>query len=320
MPSTPLSSGHAAGHTRFGGLVRDGRPTEDYDFLRPPKLAREHLRTLQLICETFSHRLGVLLTSRLRVLCRAVPGQIEQVGAGDYFARVDSEPMLIAPLTIEPLPGTAAVEMSLNAAMTCIDHLLGGSGGPQPQRQLSDIETPLLREVLTACLGELAYSFEDVTRLTPVLGQLEYNRQLVQLGGPTEALIVAGFDLAVGESTSPLSLLLPLQSVLPALQRHHEQAAVSPGERAMRQAARDLITTRLQDVPVEVRVEFNPIRLRSDQLLDLRPGDVVPLDHRVDLPLDITTAERSFGRAVATQRGQRLACQVVSTDDEELSA
>jgi flagellar motor switch protein FliM len=316
VPPTPLSSGHAAGHTRFGGLVTDGRPTEDYDFLRPPKLAREHLRTLQLVCETFAHRLGVLLTSRLRVLCRAVPGPIEQVAAGEHFARIDTEPMLIAPLSLEPLPGAAALEMSLNTAMTCIDHRLGGSGGPQPQRQLSDIETPLLREVLTACLGELAYAFEDVVRIAPELGQLEYNPQLVQLGGPTEALVVAAFDLTVGDVNSSLSLCLPLQSVLPELQRHHEQAAVSPGERAARQVARDLVSARLQDVPVAVRVVFNSIRLRSDQLLDLRPGDVVPLDHRVDLPLDITTADRSFGRAVATQRGQRLACQVVSTDEE----
>jgi flagellar motor switch protein FliM len=108
---------------------------------------------------------------------------------------------------------------------------------------------------------------------------------------------------------------MPLQSLLPALQRFHEQTAMGAGERAARQAARDLLTNRLHEVPVDVTVVFAPIRLRSDQLLDLRPGDVVPLEHAVDTPLAVTTAGEVFGRAVATKRGHRLACQVVAADD-----
>lgn len=315
MPTTPLSSGRAAGQARSsGGLVTDARPTAAYDFLRPSKLAREHLRTLQQVMDTFAHRFAILLTSRLRVVCRVEPSTLEQVAVGEHIAAL-TDNTVIAPVGMDPLVGTATVELPVTTAMTCLDHLLGGGGGPQPERQLTDIETPLLRDLLTEALVELHVAFEDVVALDLSLGALEYNPQLVPFGGPTEALVVATFDVTVGEAASAFAVTMPLQVLVPALQRHHEQAVMGAGERAARQAARDLLTNRLREVPVDVTVVFAPVRLRSDQLLDLRPGDVVPLDHPVDVPLDITTAGEVFGRAVATKRGHRLACQVVAADD-----
>lgn len=315
MPTTPLSSGRVAGQARSsGGLVTDARPAAAYDFLRPSKLAREHVRTLQQAMDTFAHRFAILLTSRLRVVCRLEPAGLEQVSVGEHIAAL-TDTTVIAQIGMDPLVGTATVEMPVTAAMTCLDHLLGGSGGAQPERQLSDIETPLVRDLLTEALPELRAGFEDIVALDLTLGTLEYNPQLVQFGGNTEALVVATFDMTVGEAASAIAVTMPLQTLLPALQRHQEQAAMGAGERAARQAARDLLTNRLREVPVDVTVVFAPVRLSSDQLLDLRPGDVVPLDHPVDVPLDITTAGEVFGRAVATKRGHRLACQVVATDD-----
>jgi flagellar motor switch protein FliM len=315
VPPTPLSFGRAAGQARFGGLVTDARPTAPYDFLRPSNLPREHLRTMQLTGETFARRLSVLLTSRLRLMCRVEPTSVKQVSVAEHVEGL-TDSLVLAPLSLEPLEGTAAIALPLTTAMTCLDHMLGGSGGvEQPERQLSEIEAPLLRDLLSEVLAEIRDALEEVVRIDPVLGPLEYNPQLIEFGGPSEALLVATYDLTIGETTSALSVALPLQSLLPALQRFHEQTAMGAGERAARQAARDLLTNRLREVPVDVTVVFAPIRLRSDQLLDLRPGDVVPLDHAVDMPLDITTAGEVFGRAVATKRGHRLACQVVATDD-----
>jgi flagellar motor switch protein FliM len=310
VPPNPLSSGRAG-----GGLVSEGRTTASYDFLRPPKLAREHLRTLDAIADTFAHRLALLLTARLRKVCRVSTSSIKQVSVGEHIASLD-DLLVLAPIALDPLPGSAQLEMSLEAAMTTLDYLLGGSGGTQPRRPLTDIETPLLRDVLDGALTELRLAFEEVTPIEPALGPLGYRPLLDQFGGPTDPLVICAFDLVIGESTSVLSLCLPLQALLPALQRYLENEAVSAGERAVRQAAKDLLTARLNEVPVEVTAVFAPIRLLSDQLVDLRPGDVVPLDHPVDLPLDITSAGEVFGRAVPTQRGQRLACQVVATDEE----
>lgn len=298
-----------------GGLVSADRVTASYDFLRPPKLAREHLRTLQTIADTFAHRLAILLTSRLRVVCHVTPASIKQVSVGEHIAGL-GDSLVIVPVGLDPLPGSAQLELSLEATMTGLDLLLGGSGGAQPQRPLTEIEKPLLRDLLEDALTELRFAFEGVTPLDPELGPIGYSTQPDQFAGPTDPLVIHTFDLVVGESPSVLTLCLPLQSLLPTLQRLLEHEGVSAGERAARQAAKDLLSARLQEVPVEVTVVFSPVRLLSDQLGDLRPGDIVPLGHPVDLPLDITTAGEVFGRATPTRRGQQLACQVVTTEEE----
>ncbi|GAA3043566.1 flagellar motor switch protein FliM [Actinokineospora globicatena] len=314
---TPSSSpGRRAGGAKTGGLVTDGRALASYDFLRPAKLPREHLRTLQLAYETFSHRLAILLTSQLRVVCRVGVAAVDQISTDEFLAR-ETEPVVVAPLRFDPLPGTAILELPQVTALTLIDHLLGGPGGKQHVRPLTDLETPLIRDLLADVLTELKIGLAEFVRVDPILGALEYNPQLVQVGGPADVMVTANFELTVGEAESTLTLTVPLQSVLPSLQRHSESAETTAGERAAQQAARDLLTQGLREVPVDVAVRFAPAKLRSNDLFDLRPGDLLSLGHPVSRPLDITTAGRVFGHAVATKQGNRLACQVVSANKED---
>ncbi|PPK66490.1 flagellar motor switch protein FliM [Actinokineospora auranticolor] len=313
------SPGRRAGGSKAGGLVTDQRHLSSYDFLRPAKLPREHLRTLQLAYDTFSHRLAILLTSQMRVVCRVSVSTVDQLSTDEYLAR-ETTPVVVAPLRLDPLPGTSLLELSQKMSLTFIDHMLGGAGGSQLERPLTDLETPLVRDLLGDVLTELKIGLAEFVKVDPILGSLEYNPQLMQVGGPTDVLVSATFDLTVGEAQSEFTLTVPLQSLLPSLQHYHQRSEVSAGERAAQQAARDLLTQGLREVPVEIAVRFAPARLRSDDLFDLRPGDLLSLGHPVDRPLDITTAGRVFGQAVATKSGARLACQVVAANKEEFQA
>jgi flagellar motor switch protein FliM len=51
--------------------------------------------------------------------------------------------------------------------------------------------------------------------------------------------------------------------------------------------------------------------MRTDDIVDLRPGDVVPLGHPTSLPLEVTVNETVFAHAVPGNQGARLACLVV---------
>src|ERR1700761_308461 len=65
-----VSASRASDATRRSGLIggRDNTDIVLYDFRRPTKLSRDHVRVLQMSFETFARRLGTLLTSSLRVL------------------------------------------------------------------------------------------------------------------------------------------------------------------------------------------------------------------------------------------------------------
>ena len=71
------------------------------------------------------------------------------------------------------------------------------------------------------------------------------------------------------------------------------------------------LTAGLSAAPIDVAVRFQPIRMRTDDIVDLRPGDVVPLGHPTSVPLEVTVNETVFAHAVPGNQGARLACLVV---------
>jgi len=81
--------------------------------------------------------------------------------------------------------------------------------------------------------------------------------------------------------------------------------------RKIRDTAFRNLTAGLSAAPIDVAVRFQPIQMRTDDIVDLRPGDVVPLGHPTSMPLEVTVNETVFAHAVPGNQGARLACLVV---------
>lgn len=295
---------------------RGGGPTP-YDFRRPIKLSREHVRTLQIAFETYARGCGTLLTTRLRVVSSVTLASIEQLTYDEYVAGL-ANPTVIATVAIDPLPGAVLVEMASSAAMTAIDHMLGGPGGPQPERPLTEVEMPLLRGLLERMLAELRYGFETLVDISPKLREIEYNAQFLRAHQPGDAVVVASFDMKIGTEECVASICLPFTTILPVLEKQ-ETVELSAAERVVRDSAHRNLTAGLSAAPIEVAVRFQPIRMRTDDIVDLRPGDVVPLGHPTSLPLEVTVNETVFAHAVPGNQGTRLACLVVPSPTEATS-
>jgi flagellar motor switch protein FliM len=218
---------------------------------------------------------------------------------------------------MEPLSGTAIAEFSLAIAMTSIDHMLGGSGGPQPERPLTEIETPLLQGLLNRMLGELRYAFEGIASVRPELSGIEYNPQFVQAGGASDPVIVASFEMRVGAEECVATICLPLGMIFPKLQGDRTDVQLSPAQRAAREAAHHNLVAGMESVPLDVSVRFQQMRMRPQELINLRIGDVVTLNHPTTQPLAVTAAGMTFAQAVPGSQGSRLACLVVAPAKEE---
>ncbi len=307
----PVSGAPARGRSRRG----DG--PQRYDFRRPTKLSREHARTLQIICETFARQYTTVLTTTLRVVASVGLLSIEQQTYDEYVSTMNN-PTYMGILTVEPLPGAGVFELSLSTAMAAVDHLLGGPGGSsQPERPLSDIESALMRGLVDRALRELRYALEPVVHLEPELVSVEYNPQFAQAAAPTDLVLVASFELRIGEAECIATICLPFNPLFAKLEAAAGQNVTSERERAAREAARRTIARRLTEVPVDVAVRFASSRLSSAQLADLEVGDVLPMRHAVSAPLAVTAADVTFAHAVPGTQGKRLACLVVDPPEEE---
>lgn len=282
-----------------------------YDFRRPTKLTRDHIRALQMSYETFARRLTTLLTSGLRQLCQVSLIAIEHQSYEEYIANV-SAPTILSVLDMGALPGTALFEFSVPTALACVDYLLGGQGGDQPVRQLTDLETTLLRGLIEQMLSVLRYALEPIVGAEPTLRTIEFNPQFVQAAGATDSVIVGSFQMKVGNQACVSTLCIPFTSLAPRLLDGRDRKAKTAAERAAGQQTAEQVRKALGGVPVQVALTFEPVTLTPAQIIGLAPGDVVPLRHRVTEPLAVESGGVTFAHALAGRQGSRLAGLVVS--------
>ena len=102
---------------------------KDYDFARPSKFSKEHLRTLEIIFEHY----GRLISTNLPVYLRkSVQVEVMNSEAVTYqeFSNALSNPVLLGVVNMEPLDGSIILEVASNLGYSIVDRMLGGVGQP----------------------------------------------------------------------------------------------------------------------------------------------------------------------------------------------
>ena len=293
------------------GRSRRGEP-RTYDFRRPTKLSREHVRVLQIAQEAFARQTTTVLTTMLRTGARLELLGIEQHSYDDYVASLP-DPCFIATFSIEPLAGKGLLAYPLDIAMAAVDHMLGGAGSAdQPDRPMTVMETAITNHLLNRLLHEFTASFTHIVELQPELSEVEYNPQLAQAASGSDTVMVASFTIGIGSRSGEATLVLPFSSFQVPL-NNAASPQLSESAQAKRRRAFEALSERLTQVPVDVGVRFTPLEVSSEDLLSLAVGDVLLLRHPQDAPLEVTTNEVTFAYAIASNHRRRLAAAIVPT-------
>src|SRR3954471_1840159 len=192
----------------LGSRARRSEP-RTYDFRRPTKLSRDHVRILQITQESFARQATTTLTSLLRTGVRVDLVGIEQFSYDDYIATLPGS-YFVATFTLEPLAGKGVLAWPLDTAMAMVDHMLGGSGAAaQPNRPMTGMESAITGHLLDRLLDELGQAFAPVTSLAPALDGVEYNPQLAQAASGSETVMVATYSMRLGTREPDVTLVLP---------------------------------------------------------------------------------------------------------------
>src|SRR5438445_556797 len=188
-----------------------------YDFRRPNKFTREHVRALQIASETFARQFTTVLSTTLRTVSQVQGTGIHQLTYDEYIRDVPN-PTYLAILSLPPLAGASIFHLPLPVVMTAVDRLLGGPGtGPTVNRPLTEIEQSLVRDLLGRVLRELAYAFESLTPLEPAVIHQESNPQFAQIGSPSDMVIVFGYEVRIGAQAGEATLCIPFAALQPVL-------------------------------------------------------------------------------------------------------
>jgi len=283
-----------------------------WDFRASGRMAREHLRVLELAFETLARQWTTQMVTRLRADVSVELRAVDQCTYDEHASTLAVPSPLVVIGT--DIGAAGLLHVPAEVVLSVVDHGLGGPGRRQEARELTELEVGVLRDLGDKAMAALDYAFATITPLGSRRTATEQIPQLAQAAQPSDQVVVARFGVTVGATSGEATLALvlaPLQARLGSSTAPARSAEELEAE-ARAQAA---VVGAMPKVPVDVALRLTPTRVTSDRVLELAVGDVVPLGHPTSRPLEVVVAGLVVARAVPTASSTRLACMVVSTEE-----
>lgn len=269
---------------------------EIYDFRRPDKFSKDQLRTLQMLNETFARLAGSSLSASFRSPVSVDLISLEQVPFEEYLRNIGQSVFTI--LSLPPLSGQAVLEMEFGLVFYMIDRMLGGPGKPIDRTNLTDIEKPLVRQIIERLFQALKTAWEGIVVVNPVIDGLETSSQFVQIAPPGDIVITVLFEVKVGTLRHAMSLCIPYLLLKPITPKLSGQRWFNAGSRKQSTSNRQAITAELTRAAVDCTINLGSTHMKVKEFLDLQPGALLRLDQKTkeDIQLCVEDVPKFFGK------------------------
>ena len=168
-----------------------------YNFRRPDKFSKEHLRGLQDIHREFARQLEMNLTAYL-----SLPIEIDVVSVDqltyDEFTHSMPESIAIGLLELTPLPNQVLLGINFEILSSIVDRMLGGVGICEDMsHEMTDIEESLAKQFIKRTVNTLETSWAHVVPVKGTVDALATNYQNVQVASPGEIVALITFEIQI---------------------------------------------------------------------------------------------------------------------------
>lgn len=309
-----LSSGELDAEDMKGSGDKQVR---DYDFARPSKFSKEHLRTLEIIFEHY----GRLLSTNLPIFLRKnIQVEVMNSEAVTYmeFSNSLSNPVLLGIVNFEPLSGNVIVEMASNLGYAIVDRMLGGEGVPiDKMREFSEIELVLIQRVMNSCVELLREPWENVVEINPILERIETNSQFAQIISPSEMIAIVTVNIKIGDVEGLMNICLPFITLDPVMDKLNTKFWYSSQQERDSLEFADTIEELIARAPIPIKAVLGNSVITVSDFSKLQVGDVVRLDTKVNDELDVYVGNIKKFTALPGASGKEYAVKVTSIIREE---
>lgn len=312
-PPTPTTTRPVARPER--GSARRRGVVSDFDFTAPPRMSREHTRLLEISFETFARQWANQLSSRLRCDTSVTLAGVAQEAYDSFAASLASPSLLLVFSPDGKGQPTSVVALAPELALAHLDRALGGPGGEQPKRELTEVEVAITQGMIDRALGSLNYAFASVTTLAPRIDGVLQDPQLLQVARANDMMLISTFSVNIGGHHDTVRLMMPLAPLQQALAEASQREIRSLEELSRARENAALVAAGVAEVPVDVSFRLNPMTTAPGSVLKLAVGDLIRFTHGTDRPVKVMAGGTAIGSAVVTTRGNRRACLIVNPEE-----
>ena len=260
---------------------------KEYDFSRPAKFSKEHLRTLEIIFEHYGRLLSSNLPAYLRKNVQVEVMNSEAVTYSE-FSNALSNPVLLGVVNMAPLSGNIIIEIATNLGYAIIDRLLGGVGEPlEKKREFSEIELSILEKIFTILIDLLREPWTNVVEIHPYLERIETNPQFAQIISPTEMIAIVTVNINIGGVEGLMNICLPYLTLEDVMDKLNTKYWFSTMQDRDETSYADVIETAINRALIPVSAELGKSSLTVMDFINLQVGDVIKLNRKIEDELDI---------------------------------
>lgn len=291
---------------------------KDYDFARPSKFSKEHLRTLEIIFEHY----GRLLSTNLPIYLREnITVEVVNSEAVTYmeFTNALSNPVILGIVDFAPLQGNIIVEMASKLGFAIVDRMLGGQGLPlEKTRDFTEIELLIIERVMTSCVELLREPWESVVEISPRLDRIETNSQFAQIISPSEMIAIVTLNIKLGPNAEGMmNICLPYLTLEPVMDKLNTKFWYSNMQEKTGEDYTEDIEDLLKRADVPITAVLGNSTINVSDFASLQVGDIIRLDKKVNDELDIYVGDIKKFEALPGTVGKDYAVRLTSILREE---
>ncbi len=293
------------------------KKVKDYDFMRPAKFSKEHLRTLEMLFEHYGRLISTNLPVYLRKNVQVSVGSSETITFSE-FSNALSNPVILGIVDFSPLNGNIIIEMSSNLGFAMIDRMLGGPGLPlEKNRDFSEIEMIILHKLMVVCMQLLRDPWKNVVEIEPMLDRIETNAQFAQVIAPSDMVALVSMNIKVGDVEGLMNICLPFLTLEDVMDKLNTKYWYSTLERKNKVDYEEHIETLIRRMDVPVKAVLGRSKVSVSDFVNLQVGDIIRLDSKVDMDMSIYVGNIKKFTALPGSNKDKYAVRITSVIREE---
>ncbi|AIV06373.1 MULTISPECIES: flagellar motor switch protein FliM [Vibrio] len=289
-------------------IDNDTEGAVNFDFSSQDRIVRGRMPTLELINERFARHMRISLFNMLRKTAEVSINGVQMMKFGEYQNTL-YVPTSLNMVRFRPLKGTALITMEARLVFILVENFFGGDGRFHAKIEGREF-TPTERRIIQLLLKIV---FEDYKEAwSPVMGvEFEYldsevNPSMANIVSPTEVIVVSSFHIEVDGGGGDFHVVMPYSMVEPI--RELLDAGVQSDKMETDVRWSSALREEIMDCPVNFRVNLLEKDISLRDLMELQPGDVIPIEmpeHATMFIEDLPTYRVKMGRS-----DDKLAVQV----------
>lgn len=258
-------------------LAADGEAIP-YDLASQDRIVRGRLPTLDMVNERFTRYMRISIFNMLRRSAEISVEGVKMVKFSEYVRGLYM-PTNLNLIGVSPLRGTGLFVMDSTLVFAMVDNFFGGDGRYHTRiegREFTPTENRVIRMMLDLSFADLKKAWEPVIALECKYLSSEINPQFANIVSPTEVVVVSTFKMELegggGEFhiVMPYSMLEPIRQLLDAGLQSDQANVDNRWVRALKD--------QIKKAEVDVDSSLKNTRLSLEDVLNLAPGDVIPID------------------------------------------